>query len=68
MILPFWLRPSHSSQIVDRIFVTIRTHLTDNNGFVNDKDQSELKLEFIGCGTDLRNANEFITELTLLEK
>ena len=69
MILSCWFRPSYSSQIVDRIYVTTNEiESFDNEGISEFKTQSELKLGFIGCGTDLRNNNEFINELKLVEE
>ena len=69
MILPCWFRPSYSSQIVDRIYVTTNEIESFNDEGISEfKTQSELKLGFIGCGTDLRNSSEFINELILLEE
>ena len=67
--LPCWFRPSYSSQSIDRIYVTtnISSSFNDDGMFIY-KTQTELKLNFIGCGTDLRNSSDFINELKLIEE
>jgi hypothetical protein len=66
-ILPLFIRPSYSSFLKGRYFITLKNTGGFSDNVLQYKISNELNIIFSGCGMDLRESDFFLNNLILME-